>query len=322
MAINHFLIKQSMAHYKKCQIWKFAPAGHVLDVEIVRTHRTIWYVPENEVFGTNCPTQDETNSQGGGLRSAPGARQTTQRPLPDPTLDTNTLHIEKKLCPHLDKLSKHSCACFNVKKLLMHPTDPPETTTTHKQETWLASKPVPLGTNSTCLIMDYVCNHTVPDASTFTEYSIWWCRSILLNQEHADNLTDFDNGILIAYGTSPLCWINELLSNGPWETSHSLNEKRCCWGFGEQCFWNYPRVGSSLEWGWQCIDLGTFLFLFLICFLLLLWCNKLNIVSDQSTKAKIVPELSGSSHGIQMRVKGSFWALKKQFVVSFFPTVW
>jgi len=35
------------------------------------------------------------------------------------------------------------------------------------------------------------------------EIVIIWYRSLLLNQAHADDMTGFDNGILIAYGMCP-----------------------------------------------------------------------------------------------------------------------
>ena len=43
----------------------------------------------------------------------------------------------------------------------------------------------------------------VPNTLTFEENTIIWYRSLLLNQAHSDDMTGFDNDILIAYGLCP-----------------------------------------------------------------------------------------------------------------------
>ena len=51
--------------------------------------------------------------------------------------------------------------------------------------------------------MQNLQNHRVPNTLAFEEKTIIWYRSLLLNRAHADDMTGFDNGILIAYGTCP-----------------------------------------------------------------------------------------------------------------------
>jgi len=45
--------------------------------------------------------------------------------------------------------------------------------------------------------MQNLQNHTVPNTFTFKENAIIWYFSLLLNRAHADDMTKFDNGILI-----------------------------------------------------------------------------------------------------------------------------
>ena len=58
-------------------------------------------------------------------------------------------------------------------------------------------KPVPRGTESINLLMKNLQNHRAPNTLTFVENTIIWYRSLLLNRAHADDMTGFDNGILI-----------------------------------------------------------------------------------------------------------------------------
>ena len=52
--------------------------------------------------------------------------------------------------------------------------------------------------------MQNLQNHTVPNTFTFKENAIIWYFSLLLNRAHADDMTKFDNGILITYRMCPL----------------------------------------------------------------------------------------------------------------------
>ena len=78
-----------------------------------------------------------------------------------------------------------------------------------------ARKPVPQGTKSVNLLMQNLHNHTVPNTLTFEENKIVWYRSLLLNQAHADDMTEFDNGILIAYGMCPLVGLMQYYQMDP-----------------------------------------------------------------------------------------------------------
>ena len=48
--------------------------------------------------------------------------------------------------------------------------------------------------------MQNLQNHRLPNTLTFEENAIIWYCSLLLNQAHSDDMTGFDNSILIAYG--------------------------------------------------------------------------------------------------------------------------
>ncbi len=71
-----------------------------------------------------------------------------------------------------------------------------------------AREPVPQGTKSVNLLLQNLQNHMVPNTLTCEENTIAWFRSLLLNQTHADDMTGFNNGILIAYG---MCFPVELM---------------------------------------------------------------------------------------------------------------
>jgi hypothetical protein len=50
-----------------------------------------------------------------------------------------------------------------------------------------------------------LCNHTVPDNLSFKEKAIRWYCDLLLHHGVADDMTGFDNEILMAYGVCPPC---------------------------------------------------------------------------------------------------------------------
>jgi hypothetical protein len=60
----------------------------------------------------------------------------------------------------------------------------------------------PQGTESVNLLMQNLQNYTVPNTLIFEEKAIIWHRSLLLNRTHTNNMTGFNNDILIAYGIS------------------------------------------------------------------------------------------------------------------------
>ena len=102
-------------------------------------------------------------------------------PILEPTSDSF-----KRLPPTLQKLilNAHQCITF-------------------------AREPVPSGTTAIQLLTTNLRNHTVPDNLPFEEKAIVWYRDLLLNHKVADDMTGFDNGILIAYGMCPPCELME-----------------------------------------------------------------------------------------------------------------
>ena len=72
-----------------------------------------------------------------------------------------------------------------------------------------ARKPVPPGTSVTQLLTNNLCKYIIPDTLPFTEKAIRWYRELLLHSEKADDMTGFDNRILIAYGMCPPCMLPE-----------------------------------------------------------------------------------------------------------------
>ena len=105
----------------------------------------------------------------------------------------NTVHIwltnpdTPILAPTSDSLDRLPST---LRRLLLHSSD----------KLVFAREPVPRGTKSVNLLMQNLQNHRLPNTLTFEENAIIWYRSLLLNQAHSDDMTGFDNGILIAYG--------------------------------------------------------------------------------------------------------------------------
>jgi len=63
-----------------------------------------------------------------------------------------------------------------------------------------AREPVPSGMPATQLLTNNLHEHTYPDTLPFEEKAICWYRELLLHPDKADDMTGFDNGILVAYG--------------------------------------------------------------------------------------------------------------------------
>jgi hypothetical protein len=66
-----------------------------------------------------------------------------------------------------------------------------------------AREPVLPGTPATQLLTNNLCQYLVPDTLLFEEKAIRWYCELLLHHDKADDMTRFDNGILIAYGMCP-----------------------------------------------------------------------------------------------------------------------
>ena len=78
-----------------------------------------------------------------------------------------------------------------------------------------AREPVPPGTDMTLLLQTNLCEYTIPDNLPFEEKAIRWYCKLLPYPEKADNMTGFDNGILIAYGMCPPCTLQEFYQMDP-----------------------------------------------------------------------------------------------------------
>ena len=68
-----------------------------------------------------------------------------------------------------------------------------------------AREPVPAGKDFTQILTDNLRGYTYPNTLPFEEKAIRWYRELLLHPGKADDMTGFDNGILIAYGMCPPC---------------------------------------------------------------------------------------------------------------------
>jgi len=78
-----------------------------------------------------------------------------------------------------------------------------------------AREPVPFGTLATQLLTNNLREYTYPDTLPFEEKAIRWYRELLLHPDRADDMTGFDNGILIAYGMCPPCPLQEFYQLTP-----------------------------------------------------------------------------------------------------------
>ncbi len=72
--------------------------------------------------------------------------------------------------------------------------------------------------------MQNLQNHRVPNTLTFEENTIIWHRSLLLNRAHTDDMTRFDNGILIVYGMSPPVELMQYYQMDPTAQRHTSCE--------------------------------------------------------------------------------------------------
>jgi hypothetical protein len=78
-----------------------------------------------------------------------------------------------------------------------------------------AREPVPSGKPATQLLTNNLREYTYPDTLPFEEKAIRWYRELLLHPDRADDMTGFDNGILIAYGMCPPCPLQEFYQMAP-----------------------------------------------------------------------------------------------------------
>lgn len=92
-----------------------------------------------------------------------------------------------------------------VQQLLLHASD----------AKIYAREPVPPGTAFTQILTKNLREYTYPDTRPFEEKAIRWYRELLLHPNKADDMTGFDNGILIAYGMCPPCPLQHFYQMAP-----------------------------------------------------------------------------------------------------------
>jgi hypothetical protein len=72
-----------------------------------------------------------------------------------------------------------------------------------------AREPVPPGTPTSQLLTNNLRQYLVPITLLFKEKAICWYRELLLHHDKADDMTGFDNEIIITYGMCPPCKLQE-----------------------------------------------------------------------------------------------------------------
>ncbi len=85
---------------------------------------------------------------------------------------------------------------------------------THSSRTF-ACKLVPPGTATACLLTNNLHEYSIPDTLPFEEKANRWYQELFLNHSQADDMTGFDNGILMAYGMCPPCKLQEYYQMDP-----------------------------------------------------------------------------------------------------------
>jgi hypothetical protein len=78
-----------------------------------------------------------------------------------------------------------------------------------------AHESVPPGPPATQLLTNNLHQYIVPDTLSFEGKAIRWYCELLLHHDKADNMTGFDNEILIAYGMCPPCKLQEYYQLAP-----------------------------------------------------------------------------------------------------------
>jgi hypothetical protein len=96
-----------------------------------------------------------------------------------------------------------------------------------------AREPVPPGTPATQLLTSNLHKYTYPDTLPFVEKAIRWYRELLLHPEMANDMTGFDNGILIAYGMCPPLPATGILSDGSGTPANPLSARDSSGNLGD-----------------------------------------------------------------------------------------
>ena len=97
------------------------------------------------------------------------------------------------------------CLLPTVQQLLLHARD----------TKIYAREPVPPDATMTQLLTNNLHEYILPDTNPFAEKAIRWYCILLLHPEEANDMTGFDNGILIAHGMCPPCTLPEYYQMDP-----------------------------------------------------------------------------------------------------------
>jgi hypothetical protein len=84
-----------------------------------------------------------------------------------------------------------------------------------KDKRVFARKPVPSGKRSAQWLTDNLHGYIIPDAHSFEEKAIRWYGDLPLGKDQVNNMTGFDNGIMMAYGMCPPCTLQEFYKINP-----------------------------------------------------------------------------------------------------------
>jgi hypothetical protein len=76
-------------------------------------------------------------------------------------------------------------------------------------------KPVPSGARSIQRLTDNLQNYIIPNTTPFEHKAIRWYSDLLLGRDRADDMTGFDNGIIVAFGMCPPCTLQEFYDPDP-----------------------------------------------------------------------------------------------------------
>ena len=78
-----------------------------------------------------------------------------------------------------------------------------------KNKLVFSHKPVPSGRQSAQRLTENLRIYIVADTNSFEEKAIRWYGDLLHGKEQVDDMTGFDNGIMMAYGMCPPCTLQE-----------------------------------------------------------------------------------------------------------------
>ena len=116
---------------------------------------------------------------------------------------------------HLDHKPRHTCSPTNLHSFKQLPSMLQKMILSTHQNIIFAHEPAPPSTTATQLLTTNLCNHTLPNNLPFEEKTICWHRDLLLHHNVADDMTGFDNGILVAYGMCTPCELMEYYQLDP-----------------------------------------------------------------------------------------------------------